>query len=161
MISLHTQGGNRFQKNLVNVTVSWCLQKMMPRIRKLDLHFHLKNIKDADGFCLNDSADQEDFGPNRSPRRFCIEIKKSLHLTDMVSTIIHEMEHVRQYVMLELEDTSTHARWKTRKYAYDHDYWKQPWEKMAYAKQEKYIMECLAEAVFDPDPDQNGFTKHP
>ena len=50
----------------------------MPRIRKLDLQFHLKNIKDADGFCLNDSADQEDFGPNRSPRRFCIEIKKSL-----------------------------------------------------------------------------------
>ena len=52
MISLNIRGGNRFQKHIANVTITWCCKKMMPRLRKLDLHLHIRDIKDADGYCL-------------------------------------------------------------------------------------------------------------
>ena len=158
MISLSIRGGNRFQKHIANVTITWCCKKMMPRLRKLDLHLHIRDIKDADGYCLNDSTDEVDFS-GMSPRRFMIEVQRNLSLTDFISTIIHEMEHVRQYVMLELRDMNSHVKWKTKKYRHDFTYEDQPWEKMAYAKQEKYLLECLSEAVFILDPDTNGFQK--
>ena len=54
---------------------------------------------------------------------------------------------------------NSHVKWKTKKYRHDFTY-EDPWEKMAYvSKQEKYLLECLSEAVFILDPDTNGFQK--
>ena len=77
--------------------------------QKIYIDIHLRNIKDADGYCSCDSIDDDDF-VGRSPRSYTLEIDKSLSLTEMVSTTIHEMVHVKQYVFCELRDVSAKER---------------------------------------------------
>ena len=156
-ISIATKGGNKFQKHIVTQTANWCLGQLMPRIKKIYIDIHLRNIKDADGYCSCDSIDDDDF-VGRSPRSYTLEIDKSLSLTEMVSTTIHEMVHVKQYVFCELRDVSAKANgWKSQLVSCDVKYEDQPWEKEAYRLQEKLLVRCLTEAVFQTDVDKNGF----
>ncbi len=63
-----------------------------------------------------------------------------------LSTLAHELVHVKQFARGELDDRMT--RWKTNKYCENIDYWDQPWEKEARRLQtklmgdfEKFMME--------------------
>lgn len=155
-IAVATKGGNRFQKHIVNQTVDWCMGKLMPRIKRIHINVHLRNLDDADGYCENAAIEDGDF-VGASPRLFNVEINKSLSLTEMISTIIHEMVHVRQYVNRELADGGLYTKWKSKSVPQGTDYYDQPWEKEAYRLQDKLLSECLAEAIFLTDVDKNGF----
>lgn len=155
-IAVATKGGNRFQKHIVNQTVDWCIEKLLPRIKRIHINVHLCNLKDADGYCENAAIEDGDF-VGASPRLFNVEISKSLSLTEMISTIIHEMVHVRQYVNRELADNGRFTKWKSKTVPLGMDYHDQPWEKEAYRLQDKMLSECLTEAIFLTDVDKNGF----
>ena len=46
-------GGNKKQRELVFDVASFCLQKLMPRLKKIEIEFQLNNLKDrAVGYCM-------------------------------------------------------------------------------------------------------------
>jgi hypothetical protein len=77
-------------------------------------------------------------------REFEIEVSKDLSLRDFVTTICHEMVHVKQYARNEMTDTG--MRWKSKRVPEKTKYYDLPWEKEAYRMQDK-----LAEHVWKMD----------
>ena len=88
---LRVTGGNKFQKQLVFGTVQFCMHRLLPNVRKLDINVHIRNFKEDSniGYCTDDSSDATDF-VGKSPRRFQIEISKDLNLTDFIKCVLHE-----------------------------------------------------------------------
>tara|TARA_B110000977_G_scaffold45737_1_gene62164 strand:- start:423 stop:842 length:420 start_codon:yes stop_codon:yes gene_type:complete len=56
-----------------------------------------------------------------------------------LSTLAHEMVHVRQFARKELDAQLT--QWKSNKYCGDIEYWDQPWEKEARRLQDRMLEE--------------------
>ena len=56
-----------------------------------------------------------------------------------LSTLAHEMVHVKQFAKGELNPTLT--QWKSNKYCENIEYWDQPWEKEARRLQHKLVLE--------------------
>ena len=56
-----------------------------------------------------------------------------------LSTLAHEMVHVRQFARGELN--SSLSRWKSNKYCDNIEYWDQPWEKEARRLQNQLVYE--------------------
>ena len=73
------------------------------------------------------------------PREFTIRINSSQSLQEMLSTIAHEMVHVKQYARGELKDfsrTTNVCKWKgtTMEWEKIH-YYDQPWEIEAHGRE--------------------------
>ena len=120
----------------------------------------LENIKikikfsskiDAHGY-----ASVTEFSPTNKPREFEIEIHPGIGAKEILKTLAHEMVHVKQYAIGDMNVNCT--RWKGSKVETP-DYWTEPWEIEAYgmtpglftkfAKEEK-LWEVF-EDVNDPD----------
>jgi len=72
-------------------------------------------------------ASVEEFNTKNEPREFLIEIHPGIGVRNIMSTLAHEMVHVKQYINGELDDAMT--TWKGKKVNSDKiDYWIQPWE---------------------------------
>lgn len=56
-----------------------------------------------------------------------------------LSTLAHEMVHVKKFAKGELDSALT--QWKSNKYCENIDYWDQPWEKEARRLQHKMVAE--------------------
>ena len=100
-------GGKKFQRNIAENVVWYMIHKLMPRHRTLDILVEIVDIKsDAVGFCMMQNSNRE----------FCIEIDKKQSLKDFVTTIVHEMIHVKQWVRNEMDDgcSGKPARWKSK-----------------------------------------------
>ena len=126
-------GGSQNQRLIVEQACGWFLQHKLPRYRTLELEFHLKNLKGkVYGFC-----------ERVEPRSFSIEIQRGMSNRKLISTVMHEMIHVKQYVKNELIDyESGNIQWKSRKFK-DLDYWNQPWEREAHKYDERYTDEFI------------------
>ena len=118
MIFVDTIGGNKKQRELVNDVAYWCVNKLMPRMKKLDIEIQINNLKDnAVGYCMM----QDD------NRTYEIEVDKKLDIEEMIVTVCHEMVHVKQYARNELGINDNHD---------NEDYFDLPYEKEAYELQE-------------------------
>ena len=85
----------------------------------------------AIGYCMMEENNRE----------FTIEVDRKLGIKELVTTICHEMIHVKQYAKKEMDDWSGNgaARWKGKTFnAEKTDYYNLPWEKEAYRLQDKY-----------------------
>ena len=126
------EGGNKTQREICEKVVHYMIGKLMPRMRTLDIEVQLKNLTgDAVGFCMMEENN----------RMFTIEADRKLGIKDLVTTICHEMIHVKQYARKEMDDWSGTGvtRWKTKTFnAENTNYYKLPWEKEAYRLQDKY-----------------------
>ena len=126
------EGGNKTQREICEKVVHYMIGKLMPRMRTLDIEVQLKNLTgDAVGFCMMEENN----------RQFTIEADRKLGIKDLVTTICHEMIHVKQYARKEMDDWSGKglARWKGKTFnAEKTDYYNLPWEKEAYRLQDKY-----------------------
>jgi len=75
----------------------------------------------------------------------CEPVGKRLFILDValygnwLSTLAHEMVHVRQFARGELNSSMT--QWKSNKYCDNIEYWDQPWEKEARRLQGKLVEE--------------------
>tara|TARA_B100001094_G_C17840939_1_gene627903 strand:+ start:41 stop:454 length:414 start_codon:yes stop_codon:yes gene_type:complete len=93
MIYFSTVGGNKKQRELVFDVASFCFKTLIPRIKKLEIEIQLNNLKDrAVGYCM--------MGDDN--RTYEIEVDKKLDIEEMITTICHEMVHVKQYIRNEL-----------------------------------------------------------
>lgn len=97
-----------------------------------------KNLKKRNGY--RGSAVWDD--RNHRPKSFTIEVDDNLTKRVSIATMIHEMVHVKQYAKGELKDYMRSyciKRWGSREVnVLKIRYREYPWEKEAYAFEEKY-----------------------
>jgi len=128
-------GGNRFQREIAEKVIQFCIKEMMPRVRTLYIELKIKKMTgDAVGYCMMGDDNRE----------IEIECSKDLTLKDFVTTVAHEMVHAKQYYRKEMDGES--MRWKKAKVKEGTNYWDLPWEKEAYRLQDK-----LAQKIWDAD----------
>ena len=127
-IYMNVEGGLKHQREMTEKIIFAITKKLMPRLKNIDIDVQLdKNLSiktGCEGFCL-----QVD------DRQYELEIDASLGLRDFVTTIVHEMVHVKQGVRGELREIFGKQYWKGR--VCNKDYMEQPWEKEAYRLQDK------------------------
>jgi hypothetical protein len=128
-------GGKKYQRDIAQKVVYAMIDTLMPRMRTLDIEVKIRKISgDAVGYCM-----QED-----TNRMFTIDVQKDLSLRDFITTICHEMVHVKQYARNEMDCYG--KKWKTKVISDKVGYYDLPWEKEAYRLQDK-----LAQEVWDAD----------
>lgn len=116
---IFVDGGSKKQRELTYQAAEFAWMQLMPRVRKCVINIELKKLKGYDGTCL-------DIGH----RDYLIEVDKKLSLGEnFLTTIFHEMVHVKQYVRKELFSECNF--YKTRE-----EYLNLPWEIEAYEMQE-------------------------
>ena len=126
------KGGKKHQRDIAITTVHQMIAELLPRFRTLDIEVVFRTFKKEEGavgFC----------GMTDNNRTFEIEIDKKMGINELVTTICHEMVHVKQYARNEMNDgiVKGRARWKTKFIAEDTNYWDLPWEKEAYRMEKK------------------------
>ena len=115
---VYTVGGNKKQRELVTDVAYFCINKLTPRMKKLDIEIQINNLKDnAVGYCMM----QDD------NRTYEIEVDKKLDIEEMIVTVCHEMVHVKQYARNELGINDKND---------GQNYFDLPYEKEAYELQE-------------------------
>jgi len=116
-------GGTFKQRQLTYDLVEFAWKKLMPRIVNCEINVELKNMAVYEGTCIDTDV-----------RQYEIEISKSLTGDNFITTIFHEMVHVKQYVRKELFSECNF--YKTRD-----EYLNLPWEIEAYKTQETLLEE--------------------
>jgi len=85
-------GDNQNLCALAEDVVNFCITQMMPRMRTLDICIEVSEDTDICGYCL--AVDK---------REFVIEVSNSISKLEFISTLCHEMVHVKQYARSELD----------------------------------------------------------
>ena len=141
MNELHFQNGKREIRDLTEKVVFWYLKKTMPRMRTLDISIKFSNCmqnSNAYGYCM-----QTD-----DHRTFEIEIDRNLRLFDFVSTLCHELTHLKQYARGEMKRLDDgRIRWKKKVYPEGFDYDKSPWEKEAFRVEAELALMCFHQVL--------------
>jgi hypothetical protein len=137
MNHIEISGGKSVERDIVEHAVHWCAQKMMPRIKTLDIEVTLTKLDDAYGYCLCENK-----------RKFQLELKKGLTLYQLITTVCHEMTHVKQYATGELKEVNYGAKWKGRLFKDSMAYNKLPWEKEAFKLEKELTFQCFEEISF-------------
>ena len=126
------EGGNKTQRDIAEKVVDFMIGQLLPRHRTLDITVEFTKMNDdAVGYCQMGDTNRE----------FIIEVDKTSGIKEMVTTICHEMIHVKQYVRKEMSDNLVEggqATWRGRKVNPNTKYYDLPWEKEAYRLQNKY-----------------------
>lgn len=132
---ISVKGGVKFERHVAEKCVAHMIQILMPKMRTLEIEVDIKNIEgSAIGYC-----DMQD-----TNREFVLEIQKGLTLKELVTTVCHEMVHVKQYARNEMDESG--KQWKRCYVLEGTEYLDLPWEKEAYRLQDKY-----AQQVWDAD----------
>lgn len=140
MICVDTIGGNKKQRDLVNDVAYWCINKLMPRMKNLDIEIQINNLKDsAVGYCMM----------GYDNRNYELEVDKKLDEDEMIVTVCHEMVHVKQYARKELTCVGVQSRWKGEAVGSRVQYHNLPWEKEAFKLQDVLAVKCLKDIYSD------------
>jgi hypothetical protein len=133
-------GGTKAKTSLAEEVVYWYIRKMLSRFRTLDITVKLTNCLDksgAYGYCTM-----------LDKRVFEIEVDKNLRLFDFVSTLTHEMTHLKQYARGELKPLNDgRTQWKRKIYSENTSYEDSPWEKEAFRVERQLAIECFEEVL--------------
>lgn len=76
---------------LAEDVVNFCIEKLMPKMKTLDICIEMSDDIDVKGYCM--AVDK---------REFVIEVDSTLEVSELVETVCHEMVHVKQYARGEL-----------------------------------------------------------
>ena len=139
MNMIEVTGGTKLQRDLAIKVVEWYIKKILPRMRTLDITVNLTNcIKyGAYGYCTEGDSNRD----------FEIEVDKSLRLYDFVSTLTHELTHMKQYARGEMKYMPDgRTRWKKKIYS-DISYADSPWEKEAFRVEKQLALQCFEEVL--------------
>jgi len=124
-------GSTHFKRTTAEMVVNFCIKRMMPRMKTLDICVELsKDMDHADAYCLA-----------VNPREFVIEVDSRLKGDDFITALTHEMVHVKQYARGETKDVNKFTKsWKGDEYISVYstvdEYMALPWEAEAYELQE-------------------------
>jgi len=111
--------------NVVYAACEYYLNRLVSsRLRKhimIDIEFRKRLDDDADGYC-----EVSGVNARNKPREFTIQIQKNKSERYMLMTLAHEMVHLKQYVMGELDETMD--VWNGKRVSSKVSYWDSPWE---------------------------------
>ena len=123
---------SREQKRLTQSVIHFCIRKLMPRMKTLEIDVLFDTLEDSNiyGDCTNYSAREMD-----------IRVQDTLTNEELISTLCHEMVHVKQIARKEYD--SDRVIWKGRRVRSDCDYENLPWEKEAFKLEKTLTKEFL------------------
>lgn len=128
-------GSGSQKRKLTKSIAEYSLKKLLPRTEHLYVVIHLvPNLSTkayVEGDCL--PTDQE----NSHPKEFYIRVDSRLPLKTMLSTVAHELVHVKQFSKGELYDSTVKGktRWLGKWMKRTPDYYDLPWEIEAYGRE--------------------------
>jgi len=133
----------KYRKKAIDQSVAFAFQQLMPQMRK-PIYINIRPIRklaEKQGV-YGDCMDEGD-------REFTIRIDVSLPLDEMISTILHEMVHVWQYLTKRMIQNWSHEV-RFNKVVFDPKmpYDERPWEIEAHSK-EKQLKELWDEQKRD------------
>tara|TARA_B110000211_G_scaffold232519_1_gene296457 strand:+ start:323 stop:748 length:426 start_codon:yes stop_codon:yes gene_type:complete len=138
---IEVKGGTKSQRRFVLAIVNWYIKKMLPRVRTLDITVRLTKCyteSNAMGYCLAMS----DY------KTFDIELDKNMRMFDTISTLCHELTHLKQFYRKEMiHKLHGKIQWKKKIYESDHPYLSQPWEKEAFEVEKQLAVEYFTEML--------------
>ena len=126
---IFVSGGRSKQRNLAFKASSFAWMRLMPRITRCEVNIELKKIIGYEGTCI-DTDDRE----------FHLEIDKRLKGDEFLTTIFHEMVHVKQLIKKEFFTELNF--YKDRE-----EYLNMPWEVEAYRVQEELLNEWKSRRI--------------
>lgn len=138
MLFFETSGYGYSQKQCEDV-VCWFIGKYLSRY-KIDLTIHHRGLKRE---LVHGWANIED--SDYRPRCFLIEIQSNLDKPMYITTLLHELWHVYQWVKGDLRERSTKRMWKGVDYS-EADYEDQPWEIEAHEKESVLYSEYMLDS---------------
>ena len=142
-MSYITFSGYGYRKLLCKSVTTWFLNKFLPR-HKIELEILHRGLKGEAVYGYCDYVDE-----SYRPREFLIEIDTYLDEELYIKTLLHELTHLRQWVVGSLRvryGKMCYCKEPVEKY----DYWDQPHEIEAREQEETLYLEYLF--------DKNGWT---
>jgi hypothetical protein len=135
-MSYITHSGYGYSKRLCEDVACWFLNKYFPRHRIMVeiLHRGLKR-ESVYGYC-------DYVGESYRPRYFLIELDTCMHKDLYIQTLLHELTHLRQWVMGSLQVRYGKLCY-SKEPVEEYDYWHQPHEVEAREQEEILYMEYL------------------
>jgi len=131
---------SKAQKNLAFDAIDFCIQKFIPRLNnKISVRvIGYDTLLEKEG--VYGDCDFEQYN-NSPPRDFKIRIDTSVDAETFLSTIMHEMVHLKQYAKGEMKQLYSIKRltyrWNgDRICAEDLDYYDLPWEVEAHGRED-------------------------
>ena len=125
---VYVANGESKTKLLTEQVVHYAIQQLMPRMKTLSVDVIYEENIPSLGYCLSIDS-----------REFEITLRKGMSYKDLVTTLLHEMVHVKQYARKELIQKNVgEYRWKGVAISKNISYANLPWEKDAY-KMEKSL----------------------
>lgn len=126
--------------------ISWYVDKYIVEVEELEIHLclHQKPFKGAslaDTECINqDEIWKSKFILNA-------HINKRCSLIELIKLMAHEMTHVKQYAMDEMEDVDeVLVKWKGRCYNTNKvEYYDRPWEIDAFGRERGVMLSYIEE----------------
>jgi len=146
MITISVKGQkSHARRQFTELAARAILRKLVNDRMNLDVEIVFKKLSKSEteegivGLCI-----VEDYG--RSPRMFTVEISSEASWADQLSTLSHELIHVKQYATNELYHYAKLGtyRWRNEKYFHT-PYSKRPWEREAYRRQNILLKEFAHE----------------
>lgn len=144
-MSYFTTSGYGYSKLLCEDVTSWFLNRFFPR-HKITLDIVHRGLKRE---CVNGYCDY--VGESYRPRHFLIELDTYMDEETYTKTLLHELVHLRQWVMGSLRAKGG-KMYYGKECMEDYDYWYQPHEIEAREQEETLYLEYLFE--------KNGWTDH-
>ena len=96
MHDIYIEGGTKRQKDIADKVISFCLKRLMPRARSINVELTLRSMSDLGGCWLLDNH-----------RSFGIEVNSESKTKEFIISLIHEMVHAKQYYTKELCEVLT------------------------------------------------------
>ena len=135
-MSYFTHSGYGYRKRVCEDVTSWFLNKFFPRHKiTIDIVHRGMNRECVYGYC-------DVVGETYRPRHFLIELNTHMDEELYIKTLLHELTHLRQWVVGSLRLRSGKMYYGKEKVE-DYEYWYQPHEIEAREQEETLYVEYL------------------
>lgn len=145
MISVFYEGyNNQAERDIIDSASEFAAAKLFPRF-KVDITFRfIKNLKEKEKI----EGDVVFLDDSYRPRDFIVRVHKGLAKDDLITLVIHEFVHIKQYMRKELYFKFDKKKWTYKVHFKGRNvdnvkYLDQPHEKEAYRLQEKLYKEYI------------------
>lgn len=138
---------SKILKKACNFYIDQFLPKQLTRHLSVGIKFKRKLADGAEGYC-----DIVGFNKQGRPRKFNVEILSGQPSRHTLVILAHEMVHVKQYALCELnlgELEDERSIWRGRQMSYKLEYWDFPWEKEARRHENRLVAKFLQENSLD------------
>mgnify|MGYP000417874115 CR=1 FL=1 len=140
---LEFENGTEVQHNLCASMIEFVIDKLMPRLKdKLYITIEFEQGLYENYFINGDCVvDGEDF----RPRDFIIRLDANISNVEMLTTVAHEMVHVKQMARDELRQ---YSRIKGHRFnglfiSDETEYWDRPWEIEAHGREQGLLRQWI------------------